>query len=201
MCCFASNICRSHSTDSDSVYHSVTSSPEKETTYLVFESALLLLFQVCSVCACARTSIKKYVSGSFLRIIQSCSRCGKVLVWESQPYIGNIPAGNLLTSAAILFAGAFPAKSLRIFSTLNCATISLTTFFRHQSACLFPAVRQVYEQHQNSLLAELKEKGDLTVAGDGRADSPGHSAKYGSYSLIDLTCNKVVDFKLVQVIP
>lgn len=177
----------------------MTTSPEKQTTYLVFESALLLLFQVCTFCGYARTSIKKYVSGSFLQIIQSCSRCGKVYVWESQPYIGNLPAGNLLTSAAILFAGAFPTKSLRIFSTLNCATISLATFFRYQSAYLFPAIRQVYERHQNSLLAELKEKGNLVVAGDGRADSPGHSAKYGTYSLIDLTCNKVVDFKLVQV--
>ena len=39
----------------------------------------------------------------------------------------------------------------------------------------------------------------LQLAGDGRADSPGHSAKYGSYSVIDPTCNKVLDFKLVQV--
>ena len=166
----------------------------------MFESALLLLFHVCSVCACTKTKIKKYLCGSLLRVIQSCSRCGKVRVWESQPYIGNVPAGNLLTSAAILFAGAFPTKSLRIFSTLNCATISLTSFFRYQSTFLFPAVCRVHERYQNSLLAELKEKGDLIVAGDGRADSPGHSAKYGSYSLIDLTCNKVVDFKLVQVI-
>ena len=32
------------------------------------------------------------------------------------------------------------------------------------------------------------------LAGDGRSDSPGHSAKYGSYSILDLTCNKIVDF-------
>ena len=46
----------------------------------------------------------------------------------------------------------------------------------------------------------FKQQGKpLILAGDGRADSPGHSAKYGSYTVIDLTCNKVVDFKLVQV--
>ena len=39
----------------------------------------------------------------------------------------------------------------------------------------------------------------MVVAGDGRADSPGHSAKYGCYTLVELTCNKVIDFKLVQV--
>uniref|UniRef100_A0AAV2LZS8 Uncharacterized protein n=1 Tax=Knipowitschia caucasica TaxID=637954 RepID=A0AAV2LZS8_KNICA len=31
-----------------------------------------------------------------------------------------------------------------------------------------------------------------------RADSPGHSAKYGSYTMMDLKSNKVVDIQLVQ---
>ena len=39
----------------------------------------------------------------------------------------------------------------------------------------------------------------LTVGGDGRADSPGHSAKYGSYSLLDLDYMVVIDVQLVQV--
>ena len=43
-----------------------------------------------------------------------------------------------------------------------------------------------------------KNKG-LALGGNGRADSPGHSAKYGSYSIIELNKNKVIDLKLVQV--
>ena len=92
-----------------------------------------------------------------------------------------MPAGNLLTSAAILYAGALPVKTLCVFSTLNCATISYSTFFRHQStSCLIPTVSRVYQRHQKSLLTSLKDKRGLVVAGDGRADSPGHSAKYGT---------------------
>ena len=34
------------------------------------------------------------------------------------------------------------------------------------------------------------------LAGDGRSDSPGHSAKYGSYSILELTCNKIVDVQV-----
>ena len=45
-----------------------------------------------------------------------------------------------------------------------------------------------------------KQKRKLALSADGTADSPGHSAKYGSYSVIDMSCSKVVDFKLVQVI-
>ena len=40
---------------------------------------------------------------------------------------------------------------------------------------------------------------NLALSGDGRADSPGHSAKYGSYTVMEMSCNKVLDFKLVQV--
>ena len=35
-------------------------------------------------------------------------------------------------------------------------------------------------------------KGLLTVGGDGRADSPGYSAKYGCYGIIDMSSNKVI---------
>ena len=91
-------------------------------------------------------------------------------------------------------------KSSSHFKILNCASISLPTFFRHQSSYLLPAVSSVWIRHQERLLSKFKEsKVNLQVGGDGRADSPGHCAKYGTYLLIELTCNKVVDFQLVQV--
>ena len=56
-------------------------------------------------------------------------------------------------------------------------------------------------KEQTRLINELKESGgSVIVGGDGRADSPGHSAKYGSYSLIELKSGKVIDIQLVQVI-
>lgn len=42
-------------------------------------------------------------------------------------------------------------------------------------------------------------KGPLIIGGDGRADSPGHSAKYGTYSVLYLRSGKVMDVQLVQV--
>lgn len=105
-----------------------------------------------------------------------------------------------MTSAAILFSGSLPSKALRLFRTLNCATISIRTFFRHQSLYLQPAVNRTWEHHQGALLQKLKDKNrTLVVGGDGRSDSPGHCAKYGTYSLIELNLNKLIDFKLIQV--
>ena len=73
-------------------------------------------------------------------------------------------------------------------------------FFRHQNSYLQPAVDLVWEHHTEELLDKLRwNKDGLALKGYGRADSPGHSAKYGSYTLLELSCNKVVDFQLVQV--
>jgi len=38
----------------------------------------------------------------------------------------------------------------------------------------------------------------LSLGGDGRSDSPGQSAKFGSYTLMDLEHNAILDVELVQ---
>ena len=96
--------------------------------------------------------------------------------WESQPYVGSVPAGNILTSATILYTGSLPAKALRLFKFLNCANISVPTFFHHQSSYLQPSINSVWMRHQNLLLSSFRESNvKLQVGGDDRADSPGHS--------------------------
>ena len=172
----------------------------KYSTFLVFESSLLLLFGACIFCEHSTTSLTKAVLGSFLRITQTCKKCLKKRLWESQPYIGKTPAGNLLVSAAILFVGALPAQALRMFNVLNCCTIGRKTYFRHQRFFLQPAIHFIWTNQQQGLISSFRcEKKALILAGDGRSDSPGHCAKYGSYSVLELSCNKMMDFKLVQV--
>ena len=190
------------------VYHDSSSSTDldnslpadKQPTYLVFESALMLLFSSCFICKSKFVTVEKLTVGSLLRIKQVCSQCSNIFEWCSQPYIGKVPAGNILISATILYTGCLPAKALRMFKTLNCASITRKTYFRHQNTYLQPAISLVWERHLRKLLSELMiEKKGLVIAGDGRADSPGHSAKYGSYLIIDINKNNVVDVKLVQV--
>ena len=143
----------------------------------------MILLSPCVLCKNATSRLKKILIGSFLRVTHYCDRCQNKNVWESQPFIGNVHAGNLFTSAAILFSGSLPSKTLHLFQILNCASLVKKTFFRHQSTFLQPAVRSVWKHQQNQLLAKLKEeKGKLDVGGDDRADSPGHSAKYGTYT-------------------
>ena len=93
--------------------------------------------------------------------------------------IREIPTGNIRLSAAILYAGAMPTKVIRVLTFLKCETISTDTYFRHQRDYLQPTVSTVYESKQVLLLSSLRNQ-PLVLAGDGKADSPGHSAKYGN---------------------
>lgn len=43
------------------------------------------------------------------------------------------------------------------------------------------------------------EDGGIVCGGDGRADSPGHSAKYGTYTMMELRKKAVIDIQVVQV--
>jgi len=113
--------------------------------------------------------------------------------------VSNLAAGNILMSASILFSGASYTKTLRIFETMGISSISESTFKRHAREYLQPTIYKVWHDEQEELLRILGAMpGKLEVGGDGRADSPGHSAKYGSYTAMELRINKIIDLQLVQ---
>ena len=81
-------------------------------------------------------------TGTFLRIKQSCP-CGYERTWDSQPFIKNLPAGNILLSAAVLFAGATVTKVFKVFRHLGLVSTSVRSFFFHQTKYLQPVVEHV----------------------------------------------------------
>ena len=105
-----------------------------------------------------------------------------------------------MLSSAILFSGSTPEQSLRMFKFMKCAAISIRTFHNHQQSFLLPAIDSIWSGHQFNVIEELKAlQKPLVIGGDGRADSPGHSAKYGLYTLLDLEHKLILDMQLVQV--
>lgn len=116
--------------------------------------------------------------------------------------MGTIPEVNLLLSAAILLNGCQVEQSFRIFNTIGCSSTKSTTFYNHQKTYMyiFPAIFEVWDLKKQSFLQQLSEdKTRLTLGGDGRADSPGHSAKYGTYTKMELNHKTILDIQLVQV--
>ena len=164
--------------------------------YVVFESCLTQLLSRCLSCG-GYCKLEKRMVGSMVNIKAKCS-CGFVLNWNSQPMHGKMPMGNLILSAGVLFSGSSPAKVVQYFNHTGVQFISIRTYNYIQSAYLIPAVSNVWQKHQeNNLLACTGRQ--INLGGDGRCDSPGYCAKYGSYSCMDLDTNMVLDTQLVQV--
>ncbi|XP_067248377.1 uncharacterized protein [Chanodichthys erythropterus] len=63
---------------------------------------------------------------------------------------------------------------------------------------LEPAIIYKWNEERNLQLHYLRENKNVILGGDMRADSPGHSAKYGSYTMMNLQTNNIVDIQLVQ---
>lgn len=91
-------------------------SPVKQSSYLVYETALYGLFATCIVCHSSETVVTKTTVGSFISISQKCSQCDHHHTWNSQPFISKLPAGNILTAAAILYSGALLTQVLGVLS-------------------------------------------------------------------------------------
>ncbi|XP_061192241.1 uncharacterized protein LOC133200466 [Saccostrea echinata] len=171
----------------------------KERKFIVFESHLLELFKSCPSCASLCLFQIKKIIGSLVKVDQTCGTCGYERTWDSQPITGSVTSGNLLLSAAILFTGLLTSKALRFMEHINIQTITPNTFFQHQKHYLHPSICSVWKTFQDNYFQKMIESGkDLTIGGDGRADTPGHSAKFGSYAILNLELSPVINVQLVQ---
>ncbi|CAN7981048.1 unnamed protein product [Ixodes pacificus] len=172
-----------------------TTDPVTEPKFIVTLSRLLQLLAVCFQCL-SPTTAKISRQGPLLRAVVTCAQ-GHKFIWESQPRLRSRPLLTLLLCGAITFSGVSPTCVLRLLSLLGIAAVQKSQYFKIQSTFLFPAALKVWKAEQAQLVQGLQGK-TLRLAGDGRADSPGYSAKYGTYSLMEMDIKRIIHFELVQ---
>ena len=173
-------------------------SPVGQKKFIVFEENLDQLFLVCSTCSKPTAEVSKNLVGSMV-VVHSLCVDGHQSRWQSQPMIDSKVAGNVLLAGSILFSGNSFQNINSLAQRLNLAFIGKTVFYNIQKNFLIPVVDKAWKDHQDSLLNEVKKVPKLDICGDGRCDSPGHCAKYGTYTVMDENTNKVLDFEVVQV--
>ena len=173
------------------------SDEHNERKFIVFESCLKLLLTICSICGAAICEWKEKTSGTMLSVTMTCIN-SHLTCWSSQPLIKNIAAGNLLSSAAILFSANTFSRISQFASFLDLKFFSHTTYYNIQNKYLFPVVNKAWEEERMSTLDAIKRDGPVNLIGDGRCDSPGHSAKYCTYTMMTDE-GKVAAFNVVQV--
>ena len=79
----------------------------------------------------------------------------------------------------------------------NVPMISGCYFYRIQKSYLYPVIHSAYLLRQQAVLVFLRDEG-LHLSSDGRSDSPGYSAKYCTYSIMDSASDLILDHNLVQ---
>ena len=85
-----------------------------------------------------------------------------------------------------------------MLSLLN-AHFSHTFFYKVQKTLLFPTINSVYKNYRSNIIDICTSRTINNFIGDGHSDSPGYSAKYGTYSLMNTDINKIVDIFVVHV--
>ncbi|XP_068712164.1 uncharacterized protein [Montipora foliosa] len=174
-----------------------------EPKHIVFLSQLLLLFKFCHICKADNPTVETREIGTEAVVKTSCNNpeCMKQSIWYSQPLIpgSHIPAGNFLLCLCILLTGGSATKVLQMFKHMGLGCVSLGTFFKYQRTKLFPTIHLYWQNYQDKMLSRLKDlSGGVTIAGDGRHDSMGHSAKFRAYTIFCCTIPMIIHFALVQ---
>ncbi|XP_021351637.1 uncharacterized protein LOC110449233 [Mizuhopecten yessoensis] len=110
-----------------------------------------------------------------------------------------MPWGNLVIACGIFCSGNSPVKTFNFMSHSGILGLSLTAYNKLQRAYIVPTTLLCWQFQQSVYLNDKRNSGrSLKLGGDARCSSPGHTAKYGSYTFMDVETAKVVDIQLVQ---
>ena len=122
-------------------------------------------------------------------------------VWESSDVLVQKERGQkvyvntVLLAASILLSGNNFSKTSLLSRCLNLGFISSSTFGRIQKLYAIPAI-QGFWNDMKKVVHEVMNDGNVVLSGDGRNDSPGFSAQYCVYSLMEAVTKVIVDLEV-----
>ena len=183
---------------SSDAYSDSSVNTSSKTAFVVYWSSLILLLRNCLTCSLPATIKNLKVKGSQLIVKLACQNHHEN-IWKSQPTVNRCSQGNLTLSAAVLFSANTFEKIAKYFDIANIQWIAKTSYYAVQRRFLAGVVHLNYSRMNASLVNRLKHEEECKLSGDGRHDSPGHNAKYVTYSLMNQQTNEIVAFAVTQV--
>lgn len=172
-----------------------------DTKFIVFLNSLMFLFKfvVCQICQSPidTDDIKTTVDGSCLTAHFTCLN-SHTFSWQSQPFIGRQPVGNILMTSATYLSGNTYSAISNFVETLNLKFISRSVFYDIANSFVIHSINKFWIKQQQIFLRVIGGR-NLCLDGDGRCDSAGYNAKYCTYTLIEASTSAIVDFNIVQV--
>ncbi|CAG9760342.1 unnamed protein product [Ceutorhynchus assimilis] len=161
---------------------------------LVQTKALMTLFTFCAICKSPITDIKRFTKGAVLHIKYKChsGHCQKLSSFE------NPEKCPVYLSGAILLNGLNFLPVFNFAKTLKLLFISSKTYYKTVRTKVSPVINKFWLGYKNSLYQEANTEKELWISGDGQYDSPGFSAKYVTYSLMNVKTEKILNFEILQ---
>uniref|UniRef100_A0A8C5PGC6 THAP-type domain-containing protein n=1 Tax=Leptobrachium leishanense TaxID=445787 RepID=A0A8C5PGC6_9ANUR len=174
----------------------------RERKFVVFESCLdnLLYKATCrhgDGCTARIRKLEKHVSGTFLSVTGLCMRGHRSHLWDSQPSMGGVAAGDLLAAAALLLSGSSFQNLQELSVLMGLQQISLATYQSYQKRYVFPAIAQHWQQERARLSDALRDT-QVTLAADRQSGIPGYRSKYCLYTFLDVATSRILDFQIEQ---
>lgn len=122
-----------------------------------------------------------YTKGSVITLAWSCknNHFGK---WISDNVLSvkkasHVYVSDVLISAALMFSGNNYIKIKMFADFLNISMVSASTFHRIQKLYCTPSINEYWFNIKDVINDVYKDYSNICLCGDGRNDSPGHSAK------------------------
>ena len=131
--------------------------------------------------------------------VELTNNSGHTVKWDSHPVVKRKPKGNLSLSAAIVFTGNIFTAISQLASCFNLQFFSERVFYDSQKKSLFLVIQGAWQAKSRRQIEILTARDVANLDGVGRSSSPGFSAKYGTYTLMDEDTGNVVAFQVVQV--
>lgn len=167
-------------------------------------NALLHIFEEgCQHASCSgHSKVKTWkLDVGVLRISWECSNghCG---CWASSKVLcekngQDIYTTSLLLAAGVIITGNNIDKLILFSRFLGLNFISRSTFHRLQRNDIIPGITSLWEDMKTEMWKVLSGE-SIILCGDGRNDSPGHSAKYCVYVLMEQFLELIIDVEVID---
>ncbi|CAB4027301.1 Hypothetical predicted protein [Paramuricea clavata] len=157
----------------------------------------------CQHLSCPGASIIQNTNwnGGVLTFSWECSK-GHLGYWRSSNVLCQKNGRDVYTNSLLMAAGVFISGNnfdkLSLFNDFfGPGFISKTTYNRMQTHFVIPEITRYWEQMKNEIWHILSDE-FVILCGNGWNDSPGHSAKYCMYAIIEQHLDLIVDVEVVD---
>ena len=138
-----------------------------------------------------------HYEGAFVSVSYKC-KGGHSKVWRSGKIKHQQSLINVELVGSAKMSGIGFTALQELFRTLEMPIMSSNTFYELANRWIYPVFAREFTKMRTEIISELRVTKNLILCGDAQFDSPGFSAKYCTYSIMNCASNELINFIMIQ---